>query len=288
MQYELECGHCGYQFVLDVTELPRATKCAVCGGVLTLAVPVPVAPKPPPSAKPPPPVPAPPVVDEKEPDDRERRLAGSWPLVRAALNSARVATDFARAVFVLFLALAFVAAVIPKPERRDEDWQLVALVGYALAVPALVHALCQLQCAQAPRTHGGGLARASLLTLPCAGGSVMASLPGWGGVLFAVVGGTGLVVSLGFWFAFLTRLGARLDDDELKSAAQACREWLPLGLVLLAALLIGAAVAARAPSPPLVWFGRAGAGVLGFVLLRQYAALLRVATEAIDRHAPRC
>src|SRR5262245_42346371 len=58
MQYELECGHCGYLFTLE-GPLPRSVKCQVCGAMLTLAVAAPVAPKEAPKPDPPPPPPPP-------------------------------------------------------------------------------------------------------------------------------------------------------------------------------------------------------------------------------------
>src|SRR5207249_2652232 len=84
-QYELECGHCGFLFTLEEAALARTVKCAVCGGMLTVAVAVPVAlpPAPPPPPAPVPPAPAPkrpvplPAPPEPEPEtgdaDREDR-----------------------------------------------------------------------------------------------------------------------------------------------------------------------------------------------------------------------
>src|SRR4051794_26427104 len=121
MQYELECGHCGYQFVLDVVALPRTTKCTVCGGLLTLAVPVAVVP--PPAPPEPPAKPKPISPPDAPPKTRTRHLAEPWPGVRSALNNAARAVDLTRALFVLFLVLTFLAMwLVPEAKRTEGDW----------------------------------------------------------------------------------------------------------------------------------------------------------------------
>lgn len=294
MQYELECGHCGYQFVLDVVALPRAVKCAVCGGVLTLAVPVPVPPKPAPpkSATPVPhkPVPGPkpptPARGDSVPEIRVRCLAPPWETVRFALGWARATTDLASILLVALTAITLVAG----PRVQAAVWWatggLPACVCTAFLLFVVVHAVCQWQCLEVPMAYGWKKVNASLALLPSAGIGVLGWCPGWAGVFFTLASTAALIGSLMFWLAFLTRLGQRLSDEDLADAARSFRVWLPFGLVLLATFLTTALVAAGAPSPPLVWFGQAAAGALATVLLRQYATLLRTAVEAIDRCAP--
>src|SRR4051794_11416259 len=95
----------------------------------------------------------------------------------------------------------------------------------------------------------------------------MAWYPSPASVIFAAAGAVAVIVSFAFWLAFLARLGQGLGDGALASRARASRVWLPFELVLLTAILIGAVLAARIPSPALVWIDRAAAGAIGFVLL---------------------
>jgi hypothetical protein len=283
MQYELECGHCGYQFVLEAA-LPRTTKCSVCGGVLAIVVPVPLAP---PAPAPPLPAAPAPALDNPAPEIRARLLAPPWPAVRFSLGCARHVTDFAATLLAVLTAVTLIVG----PRVQPAAWWVIGHLPSgstcALLLLAVLHTVYQWRCASAPRMCGRGFTNASLLTLPSTvGGFALGWFPGWAGLFFQVFGAAAFAISFGYWLAFLGRLGRRLGDAALVEAAQSYRVWFPFGLVLLAVLLTGAAVAERAPSPPLVWFGRAGAGVLGFVLLRQYAALLRIAVSAIDRRAP--
>ncbi len=292
MRYDLECGHCGYQFVLDVGALPRTVKCTVCGGVLTLAVPIPIDPPPvPPAPKPPPPKPprprrpVPPVSDADEPDEPlARPLAEPWPLVRTWLDAERVITGLGLSLYFVFLVMDLF--VVPG-ERTAEAVFVRALVvlAAALLLPAIFHLGSQIILASTPAAHGGRVAHISaglfVLALILTIFGVIAREPGAVALAVAVA-----FVSFGFWLAFLGRLGRRLGDDELTDAARAYRVWFPFGVVVFAALLMCAVMAATAPSPPLVWIGRAAAGVVGLVLLRLYAALLRLAVDAIDRRAP--
>lgn len=282
MRYELECGHCGYQFVLDAVVLPRTMKCDVCGGVLAIAVPVPVAPPVLPKPAPPVSVPVPPAVDVP-PRPRAKPLAEPWPSVRAAFGWGKVAVGFAAALLV---AVVVANLVGPRPSS-DDPWAAARLPACAVLLPVLLHTACQIQCAGVPPAYGRGLANASVLVLPLAvGGCVL----GWGSdesrAVFAAVGAAGALFSLGLWLAFLARLGERLGDGTLTTAARAYSAWLAFGLVQAVTLLVAAYLAEGAGGAPLGRLGRAGAGVILLFLLWKYSAVLRAAVRAIDRRAP--
>lgn len=289
MQYEVECGHCGFQFVLDVSEVPRTVKCAVCGGTLTLAVPVPIGPLP---APPPPalklwkPLPPAPAVVPPAPEPapvRPRRLEHPWETLRQALHWARATTDFASALVALLAAVTFlIGPRVPPPLGS----QVPTGIGWALLLLGVVHTVCQALCTRVPRNCGRPLANASLLILPSVGVGVLSWSPDRVGVISALMTGVGFTISFVFWLAFLAQLGRSLGDAALTEAARSYRVWVPFGLVLLLAFLTLALAAAVAPSSLLVWFVRAAGGVLAFVFFRQYAAVLRLAVSALERRAP--
>jgi hypothetical protein len=286
MQYELECGHCGYQFVLEAA-LPRTMTCAVCGGVLAIVVPVPLAP-PPVSPKPLAPARAPARDERPRSKPRPPRFAEPWPAVCVWLGTARTATDLARILYAGFLFLDMcLFSFVPEAKGAEHGAivRLLAMLGTALLVPTILHIGSQVVIAQTPRTHGGNLARASLgaLVLAPVVGLAVSKHTAEGAIALAVLF---VLVAAGVWVEFLARLGQSLGDDALADAARTFRVWLPFGLVGLASFLTLALVAARASSPPLVWFGRAATGVLGFVMLSHYAAVLRLAVDAVARRAP--
>lgn len=287
MQYELECGHCGFQFVLDVSELPRSAKCTVCGGVLTLAVPIeplPV-PKPPPARAPdhtPLPFPVPPLVDEV-PIGRPRKLAEPWVTIRLWLNTARVATDFGRALCGVFLFFdLIVCSVGPRPNGLM--W-FPMMLGTALLLPGIVHIGSQVVLLQTPRTHGGDLAVASVgfLVLSVLLGLGLSKHNESGALTMAAVSA---LVAAGMWIEFLVRLGQSLRDDALVSAVRTYRVWFWFGLVPAGLFLVGAFIAEQNKLALLVWLGRAGVGAIVIVLLGKYSAVLDTAARAVARRAP--
>ncbi len=288
MQCELECGHCGYQFTLDAAELPRTTRCAVCGGVLAIVfprvIPEPAPPPPPkPKPKPKPPAPAPAGADPV-PGDRARRLIPLWKTVRSALNRARITADLTTVLFAAVTAMTLVAG----PGGRSAPWWAASpfpvYVCGAFLLLAFVHAVCQCQCLSVPAAYGRQKVNTGLVLLACAGIGVFGWCPGWAGVAFVLASAAAVTASFGFWLAFLTQLGRRLGDDELADAARSYCVWFPFGLILFAGFLI-AATDVPGVSIVLAWFEQAAAGVLGVVMSRLYANLLRLAVRAIDRRA---
>lgn len=295
MQHELECGHCGFQFALDGPPFPRSVQCSVCGGRLTIAVPLapPTAPEPePPKPILPllPPKPAPPPVDEDGPV--EPAPEGLWPIVSEWLDVARSATDFGRVLCALVVALDLLVCPLPfNAAPESAVTRLLILLGVVLVPPALIHAGVALIAAQTPPAYGGWLVRmcVGLLFLsPVAAGCANDGAKGnpaavVNGAIFAAVA-VCVVAAFVLWLRFLVRLGRSLRDDELAAAAKSCYVWFPFGLALTAMFLTGAAVAEEAAyKAPFAWFGRAAAGTVVIVSLRRYAALLRVAVVAIGR-----
>jgi hypothetical protein len=289
MRYELECGHCGYQFVVSVVELPRTMKCAVCGGVLALARPLSIAPAPP---EPPPELPEEaatadvpaPTSDGPTPGVRALFLASPWHEVRFALSCARPATNFATALVVI-LTIAMVGVPLTQPAGWWTIEAVPTCLCWAFLLPAAAHVACQWRCLKVPRTHGQGLANSSLMMMAVVPFGVLGLAPG-PAVIFAIAGAVAAIIAFTFWLMFLTQLGEALGDDALTSKARSYRVRLPFELVLLVLLLAGAVLAARIPSPALVWIDRAAAGALGLVVLRQYSSLLQTAVRAIDTRAP--
>ena len=289
MQYELECGHCGYQFVLDAVTLPRTTKCAVCGGILTLAVPVALVRSPAPEPPAPPKAPLSPLalippLDE-ESTDRERPLAEPWALLRTWLNAARSAVEFARPVYALFLCLdLFCCSLGPAVKGGSIMWFL-SMLGMVLLFPTILHIASQLVLMRTPLTHGGHLVRASMGFFAFAlilGFSLAKHTPA-GAIILAVLF---VLLAAEMWIEFLARLGQRLGDGALTSTARVYRVRFWFGSVLALAFLMGSFLAERADSAPLVWIGRAAAGSIGLVLLEKYVGLLRLATRTVARRAP--
>jgi hypothetical protein len=318
MRYELECGHCGYRCVFGEHELPRSVKCEVCGALLTVAVPVPIAsdepplppapapaPLPPPESPPEPvpakPEPAPPSpdppfapfapfapgpfdLDGADPEERARRLAPPWPTVREGLNGARSVADLATVLYALSLSLLLVGAAVTSGERNALDGWVWCLAP-AVVFPAFLHATCQGTCALTPRTHGGRLIVGSL----CMQGCSIVALEGLSSnparVFFVIAGCVALVVACGLWLAFLARIGQRLGDHALQLATWSYSSWFWAGCVV-SVVLICFSVLVRTDVAVLAWAARAGAAVIGLLLIRGYSALLRTALLAIDRRAP--
>jgi hypothetical protein len=302
MQYELECGHCGYQFVLEVAVLPRTTKCAVCGGVLAIVVPVPLAP---PRAPPPPIPPRPallppaltPVVDEAPkpaprppvpppaPADADTpgdwvRLAEPWRSVCFGLWLAHNGTAVAGALWAMAICVgAFIALLEPRGERAPLENLLWILLAVHL-IPAALQLAGQLRCQAVSESYGRRLVTTSCVlsllscVLPCCLAS--AGGPALTAVVFVALN----LVAFGFWLAFLKRLGRRLRADALMSAFDDFGMRFGFGVMALVAFLATAYRTAHVGSG-LLWLSLTGAVVIGFFLLWQYSVLLRVATRAV-------
>jgi ABC-type amino acid transport system permease subunit len=288
MTYELECGHCGCFFTLDGRSLARSVKCPVCGGTLTVAIPVPkTPPKPTPPPPKPPAVPAPvPTAPPVPAGTPEPEICLPWPIVRTWLNTARTATDFARPCYLLFLCLdLFLFSFAPDARKEGAVVRMLAMLGAALLIPGLIHIACQIACCQVPRTHGADFARTSvvLLLIAFVAGSGLFERSAPLAVVLAVLF---MLSSCGVWLLFLILLGERLRVRELGVKATAFVWHFSFGVIGASALLCGAFLAEQVRAGILVWIGQAGAGVIGFVLLCRYSALLNTATFAVDRHAP--
>ena len=295
MQYELECGHCGYQFVLDVTALPRTTKCTVCGGVLTLAVPVPIAsparkapaPPPPAPAKPPPPPPLPAPAGADPSDDRARRLVEPWRSVHYGLWLARVATIVAVPVCVPLLCVgSFLTPFVPPAQRGPVENVLWVLLAAHFG-PAALHLAGQLRCLDsALKLPNARLVVAScvLSIASCLSpiGLTMTNSPAVAVSAFVVMN----LAAFGAWTVFLARLGTRLGDDDLTFAVRAFVLWFAFGTVQAVTLLAGAYLAAGAERPVTAGCFRFAASAIGFFLLYKYSAVLRTAMRAVARRAP--
>ena len=303
MQYELECGHCGYQFAL-VAPLPRSVQCGVCGGALTLAIAVPVAPPvapPAPPSPPPPPrtkplPPPPPVVDEEDEDEpEERTLAEPWPGIRNWFNAARVAADIGCALLVLVVCLDLYVMPVVSATRESTVLRFLMLAGMAIAVAAFPQSSAAFAITRVPRTHGRKWMHASvaLLGLSLAAGALahrIATVVGSTDSSAAAVAGTTVVLFVGtafiVWLTFLARLGRGLGDEDLVCTAVSMRAESLAVLAITAIFLTGAVVAERVGVATTAWLARGAAGVGWIVSLRQYAAILRVVVATIDRRAP--
>lgn len=295
MPYDLECGHCGYQFVLDADPLPRTVRCTVCGGLLTLAVPRPLAlppapplPEPPPA--PPKPVPPRPVPGaDTPPKARAKSLTEPWAAVRRSLKFARVSVVVAVALSVPpWLLSTFVTPFAPEAPFGQGERVWVAWLIVALLVPIVCHLGAQFRCmTKVPESYGSAFAGTSCVL------SVMGVLSSAtlklsdGGMIFGFVFFPLGFTALGLWFAFLVQLGEGLGDRALPKAARAYPAWLVFGLVLVGVLLVAAVGAGRTGNVPQVRNCRAGAGLIYLFLLWNYAGLLRTAVDAIDCRAPR-
>lgn len=288
-KYELECAHCGCLFALEETSPARTATCPVCGGSLTVAVLVPLVPPAPPAPIPPPvedDLPEPPIP---VPAPSGPGLAPPWPDVRKALDRARGATDFGRALYVFYLLTVVVASqIVTTPGRYPVGDVLVTGVGLALFLPAAVHVRSQWVCTRLSPSFGSGFAEGSVLMLLFTPLCLFAlfrelSIPV---LLFAFGGVFAAAVAFGLWLLFLVRLGERLGGDELVDAARAAIGWHWWGFVVSMALLCGMLVAAQEGAKPAVWFAWGSANMLGYLLLRGYSSLLSTAVDAIDRRAP--
>jgi hypothetical protein len=216
-------------------------------------------------------------------------LAPPWPAVHAALSSAKNQTTIAKGFLVLFLGASYAAAVFrPQPRPGGEDeWVVVFWVAAALLVPALVHIIDQFGCTRAPRTHGGGMAAASLGILPfvfLALGGLLDFHPT--AVFFVIAGAEAVMISFGLWLVFLKRLGASLGDRALRASVRSFIPWFWLGGVCILLLLAGPYCVAPTRRDELRWCCWPGAGTVTFVLLHQYGAVLGTAVRAVGRWAP--
>lgn len=189
-------------------------------------------------------------------------------------------------LFTLFMGLDLFLIPFAAPRGENAVMQMLSFVGPVMMLPAAVHIVSHVGCVAVPRSHGGDVARlsAALLGFSAIAGVCILS---YRGEIVVIVGCLAFAVtSFGVWLVFLGRLGEQLGDEDLVGAARTYTLWFWVGLSQAAVLLCGAYVADRVGAGPLVWFGRAGAGVIGFLLLRHYGSLLRTAVRAIDHRAP--
>jgi hypothetical protein len=205
--------------------------------------------------------------------------------VRTGISSARTLAEFVRGFYALFACLGVAAAVfaLPEPQLSADQWLGFGVVFMILVV---IHAAGQWTGTQVPRTHGRGLAVASvsaLVFLPL-GFVGLASRPMEVGAVIVGVGAVG--ASFALWLAFLIRLGQSLGDSHLERWARAYTLWFGFGLVQSALLLGTAYLLALVGFAPGAWVCRALAGVIGYLMLHRYVVLLRAAVMAIDRRAP--
>lgn len=301
MRYELECGHCGYQFVLGAAELPRTMKCAVCGGVLAIVVAHPVAPAvaPPPAPVPPPPEPvkpkpkspvpiAPPFVPAgtDSPEDWSR-FAEPWQSVCFGLWLVRNGAVVAGALWVALHVIGATAILAVPPAQRGRAENLLWVLAAAHLVPAGLHVAGQLRCQAVSDSYGRRFVTAGcvLSLLSCVCPCCLASVNDGefvAGTTAQAVGALNLV-AFGLWLGFLGRLGDRLRAAELVAAVREFHVRFWAGLALLTAFLV-TAYRARTGNGPL-WMCLIGADAIGFYLLWRYVALLRTATRAVARRA---
>jgi hypothetical protein len=302
-QYEVECGHCGYQFTLDGAEKPRSVKCAVCGGALTIAYAIPTEPEKPPAPPPPHgfpslpplpprpgpppilPVPARPVLDFLPLEFRAGRLVAPWAQVYRALHNARVATDAAFIVYLLGLCLIVLGMPIFSGPRSDTVQPIACLV-LLLVIPVITHAGYQLGCGSSvPQAYGGRIALLSaglFWSIPLFTALVLAKNP-----VLAVGGSGGLFLASSFiWLWFLRRFGKAFAEVRLVVQVWTFTLRYCVGMIVAGGLVTLAALASEAGSIFVAWVGQSLAGVAGAVLLREYSALLRLAAETVARRAP--
>jgi hypothetical protein len=305
LTYELECGHCGCRFTQQFTPDERAStrhvRCPICGGVLTIAIPVPLVrarpvpsatppadPKPPPRPSPVPPLPHEPEIESSTlpPELRARHLEPPWPTVYTGLARARNAVYLALPLSFVLLILDL--GVRPLADSGDEHFvtnvMLVLLVTQLL--PIFVHLTGLIACTAAPVSHGGELARSSARLVGAAAllvtGIVLSGQ--WLFGLFAAV--VLLVFACGVWLGFLERLGRGLGDPELVREVQSYARCFWIG-VLVGFLLPGAVAFSEYRSGGSVgWGWRVAAGVWSIWLLIGYLALIRTACRAVAQRAP--
>jgi hypothetical protein len=279
----------------------RSVACPVCGGVLTVAVPVVPPPAPPPPPPPPPPAPvrppapakpptAPGDLDDLHPEDRAWHLVPPWPIVRTALSSARVTATIAKWLIFLILGVAYIAAVTTQRNSRGDEEPVVGVcAGVLLVLPALVHLANQFACVQVPRVYGGRLVRGCVV---CLGFSFCGLLglpltPMPAALLLGAVSVLGMVISCGLWVAFLARLGERLGDRALCAGMRSFTVWYWLGSVSIVTLFAGPYLAhGKSERGVLLWCCWAGAGATTAFLLHRYALMLGRAVRAIARRGP--
>ena len=300
MPYELECGHCGFQFVLDAWPLPRSVQCSVCGGKLTLAVPLS-----PPTAPEPPPLPPRDIGDKRDEDDAgaepeelgPRRLADPWPVIHIALNVARTAAEVGGVLYAV--AVAFHLFVSPftsvANEARATDRMLTVTV-ISLIIPTLMHVVVMgVAATRFPPAYGGHRALASVglmvLTLLAAGAvhgvTNARRLPDT-----TVIGLTTTTALLGgaaafaVWLTVLVRLGGCLGSGPLTNRARAVWTWFPFWVVLVASFLMCSVVGESAKAPPVAWAGRVLLAGTVLAALWHYSGLLAFAVGTVESRAP--
>jgi hypothetical protein len=319
LKYELECGHCGSVFTLEEAAVTRQVRCPICGGGLTVAVPIPivpvvppagpfppppapllppVVPPPPPIPADVPPIPAPPVpapsfpsfspalpdLSDLPPELRAMYLAPPWPSIRTALDRARLATYVSLSLFGLLLFADLVVAGFVGGNERLLFVKALMALALAQMFPLLIHIAVQIVCTAAPATHGGELPETSVwllgLAMPAAAGLVLADMA----LLAVLVGGGMALLSFMLWLRFLGRIGQRLGDRALVAGAWSFSSWFwtgfAVGMFLVCASLRGGV------GDGWSWLGRAFAGGIGLRLLVGYAALLRTASLAVARRGP--
>lgn len=293
-QYELECGHCGYLFTIEGDTRTRSVKCPVCGGVLTVAIAIPVVPETPPAPPPPTPVFAPlppPTFSRKRdleslpPHRRAEYLSEPWWDTYRALKQATLATDIARYCSVLYLCFALFMIMLLPPAEQREIWKCHACVAILFILPIAIHALQQLSCALALPMQVSQFAIASLVVLG------LASLPlvwfvSTQQVFAMAVCGVLLLMSFGFWLWFLRRLGQNLGDDNLVHYMEVLTWQFAARFVLALALGIGGFLAMREGVALASWVCQSTVGVIVLLILWEYSRLLRGVAMAIARRGP--
>lgn len=294
--YELECGHCGYVFTLELEARTRSAKCPVCGGVLSLAFEMPVAPVPPP----PPPPHAPPPYSPTEPAPRRKRdpdrlppdrrvayLAPPWREIYHATTRAALATNLIGVWSLLYFCVPPFIGFAGMPGDRRVIWQFHAGAALLILLPGAFHSLHQLRAARAGSApDGGGFAVASSITL-CVVAVLLSCILSGPELLAAGIACVGLVLAaMVLWARFLRRLGERLGDDQLMELARLFRWRLAAAVAAALMLTSGGFLPARTVPGVLFWGGQLAAGVIGLLLLRGYAVLLHTAADALARIAP--
>lgn|GEM_PF-2610002 len=323
-QYELECGLCGYLFTLEESALTRLVKCSVCGGVLSVAIPVPITPESP--VRPPPipfapkspilprPVPSvpptpgplappskpseepaprftPPVPDWPEPselelEERALRLSPPWSSVRNGLQTARTAARLSLILAIPLVGLVLIVGSVADVPQRSTIRLLTWIVALGQLFPAAVHMSGQFACMKVPRQYGSRFASASLCLVWIAIVCLISFDAPYAATVAIVGSATAWLASCGFWFAFLARLGRQFGDYALEESVRWFALACVVGGIVIANLLFCAHLATYLGSTSVGGILRVGASLVGLWLLNRYAPLLRTASLAVARHAP--
>ena len=285
MTYQIECGHCREMITVPEDAIGRSVPCPACGGMLAVVSPVPTIPvEPEPFDFPALAREQQPLADVK-PDARAAHLNPPWPTVRRGLFLSMYAIHVAVVLFVLLLFAELVLArLAPQEETGALVRRAVLVLVIAQLVPILFHAVGQLFCVLAPRSHGSRLVRASVALQVC---SALA-LTGYPLVGAYAVAASVLILlaSYGLWLMFLSRMARNLRDPLLVRRAWSYASLFWSGLAMVGALAAGAFLGTLAGGSLVVWLCHAAAGAIGLLLLATYHSLLRTALRGVARYAP--